>query len=317
MKLKKPYHKNDITHKYSAIAFRKRMHQYLELPGHYHRRYPTEVVLRTMESGRMDELYSTKEGLLINLEEESGEVTEKTLEKLGKYKTFGSFIYGMPFLTAVICLKDPKSFPKEYEISPSDIIRPKYYYFSQSRLWKNYDKVINKVEQNIQLSEREALHIAFIPKYISKRHAESVTKSLARAFKHANIPDYELKRDIAFILLTMILSNVSNETEQDQLMEVIEMNIYRDDMQELVYSEYGDELDKKDQEIAAKEKDLAKKDKDLAAKEKDLAKKDKDLAAKDKELELIKNRYAEKIEEINAREDIPLETKKLINSILL
>ena len=57
MKLKKPYHKNDITHKYSAIAFRKRMHQYLELPGHYHRRYPTEVVLRTMESGRMDELY--------------------------------------------------------------------------------------------------------------------------------------------------------------------------------------------------------------------------------------------------------------------
>jgi uncharacterized protein (DUF3084 family) len=108
----------------------------------------------------------------------------------------------------------------------------------------------------------------------------------------------------------MILSNVSNETEQDQLMEVIEMNIYRDDMQELVYSEYGDELDKKDQEIAAKDKDLAKKDQDLAAK-------DKDLAKKDKELELIKNRYAEKIEEINAREDIPLETKKLINSILL
>ena len=115
----------------------------------------------------------------------------------------------------------------------------------------------------------------------------------------------------------MILSNVSNETEQDQLMEVIEMNIYRDDMQELVYSEYGDELDKKDQEIAAKDKDLAAKDKDLAKKDKDLAAKDKDLAKKDKELELIKNRYAEKIEEINAREDIPLETKKLINSILL
>ncbi len=169
--------------------------------------------------------------------------------------------------------------------------------------WQNYDKVINKVEQNIQLSEREALHIAFITKYISKRHAESVTKSLARAFQRANIPDYELKRDIAFILQTMILANVSNETEQDQLMDVIEMNIYRDDMQELVYSEYGDELDKKDQEIAAKDKDLAKKD--------------QDLAAKDKELELIKNKYAEKIEEINAREDIPLETKKLINSIAL
>lgn len=77
MKLKKPYHSNDITHKYAAMAFRKRMHEYLGLPGTYHRRCPTEVVLRTMATGRMDELYSTKEGMLINLEEESDVVTEK------------------------------------------------------------------------------------------------------------------------------------------------------------------------------------------------------------------------------------------------
>ena len=76
MKLKKPHHLNDTTHKYAAMAFRKRMHEYLGLPGTYHRRYPTEVVLRTMATGRMDELYSTKEGMLINLDEESEVVTE-------------------------------------------------------------------------------------------------------------------------------------------------------------------------------------------------------------------------------------------------
>ncbi|WP_296789280.1 hypothetical protein [uncultured Methanobrevibacter sp.] len=300
MKLKKPYHSNDITHKYAAMAFRKKMHEYLDLPGTYHRRYPTEVVLRTMATGRMDELYSTKEGMLINLKEESDVVTEKTLAKLGKYKTFASFIYGMPLYTGVICLKNPKNFPKEYEISPTDIIRPKYYYFSQEKLWKNYDTIINKVEHNIELSEKEALHIAFVPKYISKKYSEYVTKSFSKLFKHAKIPDEKLKRDIAFILMTMILSNIDDETEQDQLLEAIDMDAYRDDMEEIVYSRYGDELER----VKAENK-------------KELAKKDKELAEKNKEITRLKTNFAKAIEEINARKDIPSKTKKLLISTVL
>lgn len=296
MKLEKPHHINDTTHKYAAMAFRKRMHEYLGLPGTYHRRYPTEVVLRTMATGRMDELYSTKEGMLINLEEESDVVTEKTLAKLGKYKTFASFTYGMPLYTGVICLKNPKNFPKEYEISPTDIIRPKYYYFSQEKLWKNYDTVINKVEHNIELSEKEALHIAFVPKYISKKYSEYVTKSLSKLFKHAKISDKELKRDIAFILMSMILSNIDDETEQNQLLEEIDMDTYRDDIEEIVYSRYGDELNEKDEEIAENKKELAK---------------------KDEEITKLKTNFAKLIEEINAQNDIPSKTKKLLISTLL
>ena len=275
------------------MTFRKRMHEYLGLPGTYHRRYPTEVVLRTMATGRMDELYSTKEGMLINLEEESDVVTEKTLAKLGKYKTFASFIYGKPLYTGVICLKNPKNFPKEYEISPTDIIRPKYYYFSQEKLWKNYDAVINKVEHNIELSEKEALHIAFVPKYISKKYSEYVTKSFSKLFKHAKISDKELKRDIAFILMSMILSNISDKTEQDQLLEEIDMDAYRDDIEEIVYSRYGDNLER----VKAENK--------------------KELAKKDEEITKLKTNFAKLIEEINAQNDIPSKTKKLLISTLL
>ena len=293
MKLKKPHHLNDTTHKYAAMAFRRRMHEYLGLPGTYHRRYPTEVVLRTMATGRMDELYSTKEGMLINLEEESDVVTEKTLAKLGKYKTFASFIYGKPLYTGVICLKNPKNFPKEYEISPTDIIRPKYYYFSQEKLWKNYDTIINKVEHNIELSEKEALHIAFVPKYISKKYSEYVTKSFSKLFKHAKIPDEKLKRDIAFILMTMILSNIDDETEQNQLLEEIDMDTYRDDMEEIVYSRYGEDLER----VKAENK--------------------KELAKKDEEITKLKNNHKKILKEINDQKDIPLKTKKLLISTLL
>lgn len=127
-----------------------------------------------------------------------------------------------------------------------------------------------------------------------------MTKSFSKLFKHAKIPDKKLKRDIAFILMTMILSNIDDETEQNQLLEEIDMDTYRDDMEEIVYSRYGDELER----VKAKNKE-------------ELAKKDKELAEKNKEITRLKTNFAKAIEEINARKDIPSKTKKLLISTVL
>ena len=131
------------------------------------------------------------------------------------------------------------------------------------------------------------------------------------------MPDKELKRDIAVILETMILTNINDETEQIKLMEAMNMDVYRDDMQEIVYSVYGEELNKKDEEIKKMAQDITEKEKSLAEKDKDIAEKDKDLAEKDKQINEMKKGFNEKIEEINALKDIPADTKKIINSILL
>ena len=124
------------------------------------------------------------------------------------------------------------------------------------------------------------------------------------------MPDKELKRDISVILETMILTNINDETEQIKLMEAMNMDVYRDDMQEIVYSVYGEELNKKDEEI----KKMAQ---DITEKEKSLVEKDKDIAEKNKQINEMKKGFNEKIEEINALKDIPADTKKIINSILL
>ena len=131
------------------------------------------------------------------------------------------------------------------------------------------------------------------------------------------MPDKELKRDIAVILETMILTNINDETEQIKLMEAMNMDVYRDDMQEIVYSVYGEELNKKDEEIKKMAQDITEKEKSLLEKDKDIAEKDKDLAEKDKQINEMKKGFNEKIEEINALKDIPADTKKIINSILL
>ena len=263
-----PFHLNDITFKYSAMAFRKRQHSYLGLPGEYIRRYPNEIVLRNLKTGRMDELYSVTGRLLINLEEESGDVDEKTMEKCSRYRIFSNFIYSMDVLTAVICRKNPKNFPKEYELSPTDILRPMYIYFPQEELWQKYENLINKIKHKIILTDDEALDIAFIPKFISTEDAPFVTESLARIFKDVIIQDRELKRDVALILGTMVLKHVKDKT--NELMEEIGMEEYVDEIKEIVYSEFGEELDKKDetikgltQELTTKNKEINKKDQEI------------------------------------------------------
>ncbi|WP_458404127.1 hypothetical protein [Methanobrevibacter sp.] len=352
MKIKKPYHANDATIKYSSMAFRKRQHQYFNLPGRYNRRYPTEVVLRNMETGRMDELYSTHEGILIDLEDESEAVDEETLRKFSKYNTFGSFIYAMPMLTAVICHKNPENFPEEYENSPSDILRPKYIYFPQEELWEKYENIINKVNTNNELSDNEALDIAFIPRFISKKDGAFICESFAKLFKNAIIPDYELKRDVAVILMTMILTHIPDETKQNELLEAMEMEVYRDDMEELVYSIFSDELTKKDNQIKEKDKTLIKKENTIQQQGNQLKQKDntieqqgnqlkqkdntieqqgnqlkqKDntieqqgnqLKQKDQELKEIKKDYSDGLKELNKMDNLPPEAKKIINSMLL
>ena len=321
MKIKKPFHINDATIKYSSMAFRKRQHQFLKLPGKYVRRYPTEVVLPNMETGRMDELYSVSdnnEEMLIDLEEESEEVTDDTLKKFGKYKVFGSFIYGLSFLTAVICMKDPKDFPKEYHLSPTDIIRPIYIYFPEEELQEKYTNLINKINQNNILTDEDALSIAFIPKYISEEHAPNVCKSLASIFDDAIIPDKALKRDVGVILMVMILKHVKETEKQNELFRRMNMQEYIDEIHEIVYDEYGEELTKKDEKIKELHQELTKKDMELAKTDAELARTDAELARTDAELTKLKKEYKSKIDELNGMDDLNApQAKKILNSILI
>lgn len=314
-----PFHFNDITSKYSAMAFRKRQHKYLGLPGEYIRRYPNEVVLRNLESGRMDELYSVTGNLLINLEDESENVTEKTMQKFSKYRVFDEFIYSMAVLTAVICRKDPKNFPKEYQLSPTDILRPWYIHFPQEELWEKYENLINKIKQKIVLNDDEALDIAFLPKFISIESAPFVTESLARIFKDTIIPDSELKRDVALILGIMVLKHKKDKI--DELMEEIGMEEYVDEITEIVYSEFGEELEKKDeaikgltQELTMKNRELIDKNKEITDKNKEIKSKNKEIKSKNKEINLIKKGIKElsEIKDLNSPK-----AREILNSLIL
>lgn len=72
-----------------------------------------------MEAGRADEFYSTKENWIINLEEESDDVSDVTLRKISNYAIFADFMYSGEVYCAILCHKDPSKYPEYYERSPS------------------------------------------------------------------------------------------------------------------------------------------------------------------------------------------------------
>ena len=303
---RKNTHLNDKTLKYLAMAQTERLHQYLGLPGTFKTRYPQEVVFPNMETGRADEFYSTEEGLLIDLEEESTDVNQKTLHKFSNYAVFGDFVYSLKIYLAVICHRNPKNYPKCYERGPSLFVKPHYLHFTQEEIWKKYEKVINKVKHKIQLTDMEALDMAFIAKFISKKDTPHILKTLADNFQCAKISDRKLKTDVGVILGGMILKYIEDEDEQIKLMEKIDMRKIEKEIHKLVYDEYGDVLDAKDKEIENKNKEIKNKNNELQVKDKEILK-----------LNNTQEEYKKGFEKLKQIKDLNPEAQKIINSLIL
>lgn len=306
MKESKIYHINDRTMKYLTLAQTKRQHQYLGLPGEFKTRLAQEIVYPNLTSARADELYCTNENLLIDLEEESGEITEKTLMKFAKYIIFAGYRHTHNIYLAVICHKDPKKDFECFKISPSLYLKVHYYHFSQNELWIKYENIICKVKQKERLTETEALDIAFVSKFISQDYALEIIESLTEAYKNALIEDAALKLDIGVILGGMILKRIQNTKKQNRLLRRINMRHIENEIEKLVYDEYGDILDKKDEELEAREKEITR-----------LKNTNKEYENKTRQLNNTNKEYKNKIKQLKELKDLTPEAKKIINTMML
>ncbi len=312
--VEKIYHINDRTMKYISLAQSKRQHQYLRLPGKLKIRLPQEITFPNLEVGRVDEIYVNDEGLIIDLEEESRYITPNTLEKFGKYVIFFSYRYLNKVYLAVLCHKDPKKEFEYYEYAPSLYIKIHYFYFPQDELWEKYENIINKIRHNIELTEREALDMAFVPKFISKKYAPEVTETLIKIFNDAKIEDELLKLDIGAILTGMVLKHFKSNEKQSRLIGMINMRHFESEIQKLVYDEYGEELDKKDETIEKQSKELKNKSKELKNKSKELKNKSKQI----NKLNKNEKEYKKKLKQLNELDDLNSpEAKKIISTLIM
>ena len=279
----------------------------MELPGEYRTSLPQEIAFPNLDFGRIDFLYYNDEGLLIDLEEESGDITEETLKKFGKYISFCIYRYSENIYLAVLCHQNPKKEFEFYEVSPSFHIKVHYYYFNQDELWEKYDNLIKKVGQKERLTDREALDIGFLSKFISKEYASEIMDPLTTMFSEAIINDKLLKMDVGVILGGMILKHVPDLEKQNRLLRRINMRHIEREIDKLLYDEYGEELCKKDKEIEAKNKEIKSKDNEIKSKDNEIDKLNKSNAE-----------YKTKIGQLNQMDDLNTpKAKKILQQLML
>ena len=321
MKNKKIYHINDRTFKYQSLILNKHQHEYLKLPGKFKARYPQEIVFPNMAAGRADELYSTVEGLIINLEEESGEIIPEVLEKISNYAVFSDFMYSKRPYCAIICHKNPGKLFEYYERSPSIIIKIHLIYIPQKELWKKYENLINKIKHKVKLTRNETLDIAFIPKFISKENGQIVTETLAKLFKHAKTNETILKRDIGVLLGAMILKHFDHADKINELMEEIGMKQIENELKIIAREEYKEELgemEQKYQKSQLENGNLKNENENLKNENGTLKNENGTLKNENGTLTNENGEYKKGIEKLSEMEDLNTpEAKKIINSLMM
>jgi DNA repair exonuclease SbcCD ATPase subunit len=105
----------------------------------------------------------------------------------------------------------------------------------------------------------------------------------------------------------MVLKHVKSKTAQNELMGAIDMKQYVDEIEEIMYSKYGETLEKRDETI----EELTE---ELATMNRKLDNKNQELNTKNKELNKLKKEINElcKLEDLNSPK-----ARKILNSMIL
>lgn len=95
--------------------------------------------------------------MIINVEDETSSVNEKTYKKIDKYRTNHKYSFNLPVLSVITTSLPSNRCLKEYKFSPSDILRP------QIISYLNYDgeKILSNIKTKIE-SKKVLTKLEFI-----------------------------------------------------------------------------------------------------------------------------------------------------------
>ena len=293
-------HPNDRSFTFARLIFPVLLHKYLKLPGDYVESCQTTVITRDMRKLEMDWLLYVKadnnelfENILINVEQQTKPVRMDKIKDIADYRDYAKTLYGLPVLTIILTNENPKYSLEKYEITESDIIKPKYIHFSWGEIEKRLNNLKTKIKNNIKLNENETLDIAFLPMFSPKKKGKSVTEDVCSLFKIAEFENKKLKEDIAPILEVMINRYCENPNEKEELIlmtidEILE-NAHKkmreiDEKEIQKQKEKVERLKQETEELTQQTKELTQQTKELTQKTIDLEKENLRLKKENEQL---------------------------------
>ena len=296
----------DVAMKYAFLVLGKHIHEFFDLEGVYCYNMGTEVITPGKKNLRMDVVYYRSDNIINNIENQTTLVDEEKLKAIAEYAKF-LLIYNSALVNSYVISKvDPEDCMKEIGLTETLMLRPGYLYKPEDELLQLLNTIKDKINSNKVLSSYQTSGLAMIPTLAQDNIAEEVTEDVCYLIEKDQTIDFDVKREICFIVDIMIDRNIADEKKKQELRKVLKMKEKRSSLEIFL-------------EQQTKEKDdiIKNKDEELHNKDKELHNKDKELHSKDEELQNM-CALIQSVKDILTNEDIDSNTKEsVLNSLIL
>lgn len=258
------HHPNDAMNKYFSEVIPEKLKNYFSMPGRFECNFPTKIFRRDGSEREMDWLILVKpdyrevfEEMLIHVEFQSYIVDGDKMEVIADCTDYSKIYYGRPVLTVIIITEGYEASQKEYQRTSSDILRPVYIRMTEDEVIERLNNLEDKILNNEQLSDNEALDIVFLLMFAPKGRVEFVTEKVTRLFREDVSITGVFRNDIAFGLSIMIRKYFDCTSKGKELLKLIEPELDTSRLKDVIDFEvdfikksYEKELAEKDEQIS-------------------------------------------------------------------
>ena len=177
------------------------MHELFNFQGTYEGPCPNKILNGDGSISEVDIAYLSKiensKKKIINVEDETNTVNEKTLKKLNKYKINLQYTYGLPVLSVITTTLPRKRCLKELKISSTELIRPIIISYLGFDGEKDLNTLKNKILNNEPLTRIEFIKLILVIKTFKNNHS-TILESICNLVKKAKIDDVKFKMEMVY-----------------------------------------------------------------------------------------------------------------------
>ena len=226
----------DKFFKVSAILFGQLFVDFFGLNYHIIRLYRNELNTFNGKSLFSDLVFETREGIILNFEFQDIKIQKKHLKKYMDYKVHLQCQSGKRVVTVIICTYHIKSDIYIFNETETSILKPIVHYLIDYYDEVKYLSIKNKINNYLKLSHNEIQYLILMPFMISKNFRYERIRTvcgLIEVIRMNQLFDYD---EMYLPLVLAIKQYISDEDEQNKLIEVLTMDMPVDEVYEKVMS---------------------------------------------------------------------------------
>ena len=233
-------------------------HEYYNLPGKYLGSETNEYPDINGSNKKADIVYRVEmedKIMMINLEDETSFVNEKTLEKINTYKNLIYYKNRKPVISVISTTVPQEKCLNELWISPTDLLKPIIKSLPYKGAWQRLNILIDKCKNQEEFSAIEGLELINMPRCCTKNQALAV-EMICEELLNLKMKDQFVKNELIYSMQCMIHQYAKTEKDIIRLEEMINLKTIIEERSPVLDSmkREGEKIGRKEGEIIGEER---------------------------------------------------------------